>query len=89
MASHHVVGRRWIAKVVTIDPAAVQFMAVKAPVYADCQGCIFRDQPAEVCEKATQIARERGEQHCEDAMPSGHSAVYALKSTDPRQPDLF
>lgn len=85
MASHHVVNGRWRVKVVTVDPDAVRFTVAEAPVFADCQGCIFFDQPSEVCERANVIAQGNGLIACDDPLPNGRSGIYVLDRTDPRQ----
>lgn len=72
-----------------IDPDAVQFKVAQAPVYADCQGCMFLGQSSAVCRRASAIAVAAGGIDCDDPLPNGHSLVYVAAKADPRQLDLI
>lgn len=86
MASHHVVNNRWREKVETIDPSAIRFTIVESCNHvASCNGCIFIDQPSDVCCRANKISLAAGIPDCDDPLPSGRSGVYAIDKSDPRQ----
>jgi hypothetical protein len=66
-----------------IDPTTIRFKAVRAPVYADCQGCLFIGQRSTVCRQAS------GQVDCDEAAPEGWSVIYVTDKSDPRQMDLL
>lgn len=68
-----------------IDPAAIRFTIAEAPVFADCEGCIFIRQQSAVCRKAAEIAQANGLIDCDEALPNGRSGIYVLDKSDPRQ----
>jgi hypothetical protein len=72
-----------------IDPTTIRFKAVRAPVYADCQGCLFIGQRSAVCRQASALAVEAGQVDCDDAAPEGWSVIYVIDKSDPRQMDLL
>jgi hypothetical protein len=72
-----------------IDPTTIRFKAVKAPVYADCQGCMFVGQRTAVCRQASALAVEAGGVDCDDPWPAGGSVIYIIDKSDPRQMDLL
>lgn len=72
-----------------IDPQTVRFMAARAPVFADCQGCLFMGQRSAVCRQASALAVENGQIDCDDPWSDGGSVIYVLDKSDPRQMDLL
>jgi hypothetical protein len=70
---------------VAIDPATIRFKANKAPVYADCEGCLFLGQRSAVCRRACEIAGV----DCDDPWPAGGSMIFVLDKSDPRQMNLL
>jgi hypothetical protein len=72
-----------------IDPAAIRFKTVKAPVFADCQGCLFLGQRFAVCNRAAVLAVADGGVDCDDPWPAGGSVIYVIDTSDPRQLDLL
>lgn len=72
-----------------IDPTEVRFKAAKAPVYADCQGCLFIGQRTAVCRHASALAVQAGEVDCDDPWPAGGSVIYVADTSDPRQLPLL
>lgn len=72
-----------------IDPAAIKFAVAEAPVFADCEGCLFIDQSEAVCRRACEIAVAAGGIDCDDPLPNGRSLVYVAAKVDPRQLDLI
>lgn len=72
-----------------IDPDAVKFKVVEAPVFADCEGCMFIDQETDVCQRACDIAVAAGGIDCDDPLPNGRSLIYVEIKPNPRQLDLI
>lgn len=68
-----------------IDPSTMRFKPMKAPVYADCEGCLFVGQRSSVCRRACEIA----EVDCDDPWPSGGSMIFVADPSDPRQLNLL
>lgn len=64
-----------------IDLDAIRFKVAPAPVFADCEGCIFARQRSAVCRRASEISGF----DCEDALPDGRSGIFVIDRTDPRQ----
>jgi hypothetical protein len=71
-----------------INPDAIRFGAAPAPVFADCEGCLFLGQRSSVCERASEIAREAGGIDCDDCMPNGRGVIYVACEVDPRQLEI-
>lgn len=72
-----------------IDLDTVLFGAAEAPVFSDCEGCMFIHQSAAVCIRACEIAVAAGGIQCESPLPNGRSLVYVPAKVDPRQMDLI
>jgi len=86
----NILSAKWEGKTAApIDPATIRFMAAKAPVYADCEGCVFIGQRTAVCGQASTLAVEAGEVDCDDPWPAGGSVIYVIDKRDPRQLDLL
>lgn len=71
-----------------IEPETLRFKPAPAPVYADCEGCVFVGQPSTVCRRASAISVDAGGADCDDPHPTWSSIIYVLDKTDPRQTQL-
>lgn len=64
-----------------IDPAMIRFKVAEAPIFADCEGCLFINQFSPVCRRAAELSGH----DCDDPLPNGRSAIFVLDKSDPRQ----
>jgi hypothetical protein len=72
-----------------LDPRNMRFKPAKAPVYADCEGCLFIGQATPVCRLASELSVQRGGADCDDPHPTWGSIIYIKDKTDPRQLPLL
>lgn len=73
-----------------VDPDNLRFKAVQAPVFGDCDGCLFIGQRASVCKRANRIAVEAGDPDCDQVLGAPkRTVIYVLDKSDPRQLPLI
>jgi len=73
-----------------INPDQVRFKAINAPVFGECDGCMFIGQRAAVCNRASEIAQAAGDPDCEKVLEGPRrTAVYVLDKSNPRQLPLI
>ena len=72
-----------------IDPDTIRIKAVQAPVFCECDGCLFIGQRSAVCNRANAIAMAAGDPDCDQVLPGCRSVIYVLDKSDPRQMPLI
>ncbi|MDN4061164.1 hypothetical protein QPK31_23370 [Massilia sp. YIM B02769] len=72
-----------------IDPDTIRIKAVQAPVFGECDGCLFIGQRSAVCNRANAIAMAAGDPDCDQVLPDRRSVIYVLDKSDPRQMPLI
>ena len=72
-----------------INPDTLRVKAVQAPVFGECDGCLFRGQRSSVCFRAADIAVAAGDPDCDQVLPGRRSVIYVLHNSDPRQMPLI
>lgn len=72
-----------------IDPDTLRIKAVQAPVFGECDGCLFQGQRSSVCFRAADIAVAAGDPDCDQVLPGRRSVIYVLDKSDPRQMPLI
>ncbi len=72
-----------------IDPDTIRIKAVQAPVFGECDGCLFIGQRSAVCNRANAIAMAAGDPDCDQVLPRRRSVIYVLDKSDPRQMPLI
>lgn len=73
-----------------IEPEAPYIKAVQAPVFGECDGCLFIDQRSSVCTRANAIAIAAGQPDCDQVLTAPkRTVIYVLDKTDPRQLPLL
>ena len=72
-----------------IDPDTIRIKAVQAPVFGECDGCLFIGQRSAVCNRANAIAMAAGDPDCDPVLPGRRSVIYVLDKSDPRQMPLI
>ena len=86
----NILSDKWVGDLAEpLDPDNMRFKPAKAPVYADCEGCLFIGQATPVCRRASELSVERGGADCDDPWPAGGSIVYIEDKSDPRQLPLI
>lgn len=86
----NILSPKWEGDTATpIDPATLRFKPAKAPVYADCEGCMFVGQTSAVCRRASELSVEAGGADCDDPHPQWGSIIYVVDKSDPRQLPLI
>jgi hypothetical protein len=73
-----------------IDPDTLRIKAVQAPVFSECDGCLFIGQHSNVCYRAAAIAMAAGDPDCDQVLAAPRrTVIYILDKTDPRQLPLI
>lgn len=72
-----------------INPDTLRIKAVQAPVFGECDGCLFQGQRSSVCFSAADIAVAAGDPDCDQVLPGRRSVIYVLDKSDPRQMPLI
>jgi len=72
-----------------INPDTLRIKAVQAPVFGECDGCLFQGQRSSVCFRAADIAIAAGDPDCDQVLPGRRSVIYVLDKSDPRQMPLI
>lgn len=73
-----------------IEPETIRIKAVQAPVFGECDGCLFIDQRSNICARANAIAIAAGQPDCDQVLTGPkRTVIYVLDKTDPRQLPLI
>lgn len=73
-----------------IDPSTLRIKAVQAPVFGECDGCLFQGQRSSVCFRAAAIAVAAGDPDCDKVLTAPkRTVIYILDKSDPRQLPLL
>lgn len=73
-----------------IDPDSIRIKAVQAPVFGECDGCLFIGQRSSVCNRANAIAVAAGDPDCDQALTAPkRTVIYVIDKSDPRQLPLL
>lgn len=69
-------------------PSEMHFTAIEVRGKG-CRSCIFEHERVSVCRAVEQMARLAGLPNCEYPTRPGHSVIYVVPETDPRQQSLL
>lgn len=73
-----------------IDPTTIRFKAIQAPVFGECDGCLFIGQRSSVCNRASAIATAAGAPDCDQVLAGPRrTVIYVADDSDPRQMALL
>jgi hypothetical protein len=72
-----------------INPDSVRIKAIEAPVFGECDGCLFIGQHADVCVRAAANAVDAGDPDCDQVLPGRRAVIYVVDKSDPRQIPLI
>lgn len=73
-----------------IDLVTLRIKAVQAPVFGECDGCLFAGQRSSVCYAAAGIAMLAGDPDCDQVLTNPRrTVIYVIDKSDPRQLPLI
>jgi hypothetical protein len=72
-----------------INPDNIRIKAIEAPVFSECDGCLFIGQRSDVCVRAAANAVDAGDPDCDQVLPGRRAVIYVIDKSDPRQIPLI
>jgi hypothetical protein len=67
----------------------IRIKAIEAPVFGECDGCLFIGQRSDVCVRAAANAVDAGDPDCDQVLPDRRAVIYVIDKSDPRQIPLI